>query len=77
VHILTPDGWVRGHQVVVCAWVKSTNFTGFVPLPAGGIIKSKTTMSIESVPTPAPTPTSYTADPGPPPTGDWASWCKP
>jgi TadE-like protein len=74
VHILTPDGWVRGHQVVVCAWVKSTNLTGFVPLPAGGIIKSKTSMSIESVPTPAPSPTSYTADP-PPPSETWESWC--
>jgi len=74
VQILTPDGWVRGHEVVVCAWVSSTNFTGFVPLPAGGIIKSKTTMSIESVPTPAPTPTSYTAD-APPPNGNWTSWC--
>jgi len=69
--ILTPDGWVRGHQVVVCAMVRSTNFTGFVPLPAGGIIKSKTTMSIESV-TPAPSPASYTADASP--TGDW-TWC--
>lgn len=73
VRILTPGGWVKGNQVVVCAMVKSTNFSGFVPLPAGGIIKSKTTMSIESVPTPAPSPTSYTTDE---PTGDW-TWCTP
>lgn len=76
VRILTPGvgGWVRGNQVVVCAMVKAVNFTGFVPLPAGGIIKSKTSMSIESVPTPpAPSPTPYTTDL---PTGDW-SWCTP
>lgn len=71
VRILTPDGWVRGHQVVVCAMVRSINFTGFVPLPAGGIIKSKTTMSIESI-TPEPSPNSYTTDSSP--NGDW-SWC--
>lgn len=69
--ILTPGGWVRGNQVVVCAMVKATNFTGFVPLPADGVIRSKTSMSIESV-TPAPSPTSYTADASP--TGDW-TWC--
>jgi TadE-like protein len=71
VHILTPDGWVRGHEVVVCGMVRSRNFTGFVPLPAGGLIKSKTTMSIESLPTTTPFPPSYTTD-----TGDW-SWCTP
>jgi hypothetical protein len=72
VRILTPDGWVRGHQVVVCAMVKSRNFTGFVPLPSGGVIRSKTTMSIESI-TPVPSPTSYTTD-APPTGGDW-TWC--
>jgi TadE-like protein len=74
VRILTgPGGWVRGNQVVVCAMVNATNFTGFVPLPAGGLIKSKTSMSIESLPTTTPFPTSYTTDW---PTGDW-TWCTP
>lgn len=74
----TSPGWVRGGEVVVCGMVKSINFTGFVPLPAGGMIKSKTTMSIESV-TPVPTGsisagiTSY-ADTLPSGEGDW-SWC--
>lgn len=72
VRILTPGagGWVRGNQLVVCAEVNSLNITGLVPLPA--YIKSKTTMSIESVPTPAPSP--YTDDASP--SGSW-SWCTP
>jgi hypothetical protein len=70
--VLAPNGWVKGQPVVVCGIVKSMNFTGFVPLPAGGLIESKTSMSIESV-TPTPTDPSY-AD-TPPPGGDW-TWCK-
>ena len=69
--VWAPSGWVRGQEVVVCGMVKATSLTGFVPLPASGIIKSKTTMSIENI-TPMPTDMSY-AD-TPPTGGDW-SWC--
>jgi len=68
--VFAPNGWVRGQEVVVCGMLKATSFTGFVPLPAG-LIKSKTTMSIENI-TPKPTDLSY-ADPLPV-GGDW-SWC--
>jgi Flp pilus assembly protein TadG len=64
-------GWARADELVVCGMVHATSFTGFVPLPAGGLIKSRTSMSIESVPTTLPSPTSYTLDL---PDGDW-TWC--
>jgi len=69
----TSPGWVRGGEVVVCGMVKSINITGFVPLPAGGMIKSKTTMSIESA-NPVPTGSTSYADTLPSGVGDW-SWC--
>jgi hypothetical protein len=69
--VFAPNGWVQGQEVVVCGMVKATSFAGFVPLPAGGLIESRTTMSIESV-TPMPTDTSY-AD-TPPTGGNW-TWC--
>jgi len=71
VKVFAATTWARGEQVVVCGMVKAANFTGFVPLPAGGLIKSKTTMSIENI-APAPSPTFHT---DPAPSGaDW-SWC--
>jgi Flp pilus assembly protein TadG len=72
--VSAPNGWVKGQEVVVCGMVKSVNFTGFVPLPAGGLIESKTSMSIESV-TPAPTDTTSYADTAP--TGGNWTWCTP
>jgi len=73
--VFAPNGWVRGQEVVVCGMVKATSFTGFVPLPAGGLIQSKTSMSIENV-TPMPTDLSYAdTPPGTPPAGGWWSWC--
>jgi TadE-like protein len=72
VMVLAPYGWVKGQPVVVCGIVKSVNFTGFVPIPNGGLIESKTSMSIESV-TPTPDVTPY-ADTPLPIGGDW-SWC--
>jgi Flp pilus assembly protein TadG len=73
--VWAPSGtWVQGGQVVVCGMVKATSFAGFVPLPASGLIESKTTMSIESI-TPAPTDFNY-SDSLPTGWGDW-SWCTP
>lgn len=69
--VFAPNGWVRAQEVVVCGMVKATSITGFVPLPAGGLIQSKTSMSIENV-TPMPTDLSY-AD-TPPAGGNW-TWC--
>lgn len=66
-----PSGWVQGQQMVVCGMVKASSFTGFVPLPAGGLIRSKTTMSIESVSQP---PSDTNVADTPPAGGDW-SWC--
>ena len=69
--VWAPNGWVRAQEVVVCGMVKATSFTGFVPLPVGGLIKSKTTMSIENI---SPMPTDFSYADTPPVGGDW-SWC--
>ena len=66
------SSWVRGNSVVVCGMSKATSFTGFVPTPSGGLIKSRTMMSIEDA-TLTPATTSYTADVDPS-GGNW-SWC--
>jgi Flp pilus assembly protein TadG len=70
VKVFAATTWTRGEQVVVCGMIKATHFTDLVPLPADGLIKSKTTMSIENT-TPAPSPSFHTDVL---PTGDW-SWC--
>ena len=71
---VTNPNWAQGKQLLVCMQSKETG-TGFVPFPAGGILKTKTYMSIE-VDT-APTEVDYysfTTDLAP--TGsDWTSWC--
>ena len=64
--------WTKGDLVVVCVAVKATSFTKFVPLPASGIIRSKTVMSIENGTTP--NPVSYTADADP--SGESWTWCN-
>ena len=64
--------WTKGDLVVVCVAVKATSFTKFVPLPASGVIKSKTVMSIENGTTP--NPVSYTADTDP--SGENWAWCN-
>ena len=69
--VVAPNGWVRGEIVVICGMVKATGLTGFVPLPADGLIKSKTTMLIENV-TSVTTDTSHTDTP--PAAGNW-DWC--
>ena len=58
--------------MVICVAVKAKSFTGFVPLPANGVIRSKTVMSIES-PTPVPSPISHTSETDP--SGESWSWC--
>ena len=63
--------WVRGNKVLVCGMIKATSFTGFVPMPDGGLIKSKTTMSIESL---TPSPITIEAQDTAPSGFNW-SWC--
>jgi Flp pilus assembly protein TadG len=73
VRVLTPDGWVQGGRLVVCAQVKEQSMTGYVPFPSRPL-QTRTVMSIE-VATPAPSPLTYTTDAAPT-GGDWAStWC--
>jgi len=63
-------GWAQGKQLLVCMQSQEQG-TGFVPLPAGGILKTKTYMSIE-VGSPVVVPSYSDAAP----TGsDWA-WCS-
>ena len=64
--------WTKGDLVVVCVAVRATSFTKFVPLPANGIIRSKTVMSIENGT--APTPVNFTGDTDP--SGQNWSWCQ-
>ena len=63
--------WSQGSQLKVCVQAKEQSLTGYVPFPAGGIMKTKTLMSIEEATTP-PTVTQIadTAPAG----SDW-SWC--
>ena len=69
--VKVPATWTRGATLVVCSQVKNTGTTGFVPLPANGIVRSKTQMSIETeAPASTPVTTSDTAPAG----SDWA-WC--
>lgn len=63
--------WTKGDLVVVCVAVKATSFTKFVPLPTGGVIKSKTVMSIENGTTPS--PVNYLTDTDP--SGENWAWC--
>jgi Flp pilus assembly protein TadG len=63
--------WAQGKQVLVCMQSKEQG-TGFVPLPANGILRTKTYMSIEEgtlVGDP-----SYTTDSAPA-GSDW-TWCS-
>jgi len=64
-------GWAQGKQLLVCMESKEQG-TGFVPLPAAGILRTKTYMSIEVGGSVDP---SYSADTAP--SGiDWATWCS-
>ncbi len=71
VKVLLPHNWVRGQSLVVCTMIKADRITSMIPLPDGGVIKSRSEMAIEMV---APGQTE-TAGWEHPPTGtDW-SWC--
>ncbi len=72
VKVMAPEGWAKGKPLVVCGMVRTDGALGLVPMPNGGIIMSKTQMSIEddtSVPS-GTFPSAETAPSG----ADWA-WC--
>jgi hypothetical protein len=73
VHFAVPDsgGWKKRNRLIVCAAVKPQNAFGILPMPNGGVVRSRTAMSIEQ----------DAVAPGNPPNGDadpsganWA-WC--
>lgn len=63
-------GWAQGSQLLVCMASREQG-TGFVPLPAGGFLKTKTYMSIE-VGSPVDPSFISAVDP----TGNNWSWCS-
>lgn len=71
---VTASSWAKAQPVLVCAVTRSPSFFGgFIPLPNGGYIKSKTQMSIEQF-TQAGSWANYTGDPDP--TGGSWGWCS-
>lgn len=71
VKVHAPSGWAKGNPLVVCTIIES-DAIGIFPLPNGGMIRSKTQMSIESA-TPVPSGGPSVADAAP--AGqDW-TWC--
>jgi len=75
VHFLIPDsgGWKKPNKLLVCATVQSDGALGILPMPNGGVITSKTAMSIEqdSAPPAGSPPNSETDFTG----KNW-SWCS-
>jgi hypothetical protein len=64
-------GWAQGKQLLVCMESKEQG-TGFVPLPANGILRTKTYMSIEVGTVVDPIFNTDTA-----PSGiAWTTWCS-
>lgn len=67
----TTNDWKQGNQFVVCTQVAERAVTGLVPFPGGGIMKSKTVMSIEKD---SGVPSGTLVSDAAPPGGTW-SWC--
>ncbi|MGZ4596376.1 MAG: hypothetical protein ACXV3V_05565, partial [Actinomycetes bacterium] len=63
VKIVTPDGWHRGKDLLVCAVVEVNGATGITPLPGDHTTRAKVRMRIEQD-DPPPSDTAY-ADPAP------------
>ena len=70
VKVIAPDGWVQGKQLTVCVQTKESSLTGFVPFPASGILRTKSTLSIEEAGTVIDPVIEESAPSG----GNW-SWC--
>ncbi|MGH3318125.1 MAG: TadE/TadG family type IV pilus assembly protein [Nocardioidaceae bacterium] len=74
VRVSASEGWGRGRSLTVCGMVKAGAVTGLAPLPADGLVKSKTSMSIE-VTSPGPTSDPFVYQDTVPEGVDW-SWCE-
>jgi Flp pilus assembly protein TadG len=74
IRVSASDGWARGRSLTVCGMVKAGAVTGLAPLPADGMVKSKTSMSIE-VTSPVPTSDPFVYQDTVPEGVDW-SWCE-
>jgi len=74
VHFLVPDtgGWKRPNRLIVCAAVQSSGVFGIVPMPDGGVVRSKTAMSIEQD---SAAPAGNPPNTDPDPSGHNWSWC--
>ncbi len=77
--LLTPTGWVRGQELVVCGMIRADRLPGLVPLPGDRMIRWSSRMSIETAtPAQAANPASTASEKGgeekPPPGMDW-NWC--
>ena len=48
IKVVLPDGWVRGHELIVCGMVKADRLPGLVPLPDDRMIAWESRMSIET-----------------------------
>ena len=42
-----PNSWAKAEPLTICATMKSDGVVGLVPMPNGGWLRTKTTMSIE------------------------------
>jgi Flp pilus assembly protein TadG len=78
VEVLDADGdagvvWEQGGTLRVCAMTADTGGTGFVPLPAGGVITSRVDMRIEQELSAGATGAGG-GEESPPPGKDWL-WC--
>jgi hypothetical protein len=48
IKVVLPDGWIRGHELIVCGMVKADRLPGLVPLPGDRMITWASRMSIET-----------------------------
>ena len=74
VKVTAPEGWQRGKPLVVCAMVQSDGVGGLLPMPNGGLITSKTEMSIEVEGEADPTPVALTVEDTALTGANW-TWC--
>lgn len=71
VKVVAPAVWAKGKPLLVCAMVRSAGGDGLFPMPGGGVIQTRTQMSIET--DTVPTGGAGSAD-TPLPGTNW-NWC--
>jgi hypothetical protein len=76
VKVVPPSpSWAKAKPLVVCALVRSDGLIGFLPMPNGGWVESRTEMSIEQDTAPPPTGMSATSADPLPAGASWSGWC--